>query len=178
MSDAIDAIDAQLDAIFAARNREDMQPTIDALLPIHEEHPEHPRVLYELGGAYDTAGAEATALSFYERAMERGLTGDLRRRCFLQYGSTLRNLGRIDDSLRAFARARAEFPESVALGAFEALTFHADGRPNTALASLLMLLANHVDAPELDRYKPALRGNAHYLASLDAEDDDVRPEAR
>ncbi len=102
----------------------------------------------------------------------------IRRRCFLQYGSTLRNLGRIDDSLRAFARARAEFPESVALGAFEALTFHADGRPNTALASLLVLLADHVDAPELDRYKPALRGNAHYLASLDAEDDDVRPEAR
>lgn len=173
-----DAIDARLDAIFAARNREDMQPTIDALLPIHEEHPEHPRVLYELGGVYDTAGAEATALSFYERAMERGLTGDLRRRCSLQYGSTLRNLGRIDDSLRAFARARAEFPDSVALEAFEALTFHADGRPNTALASLLVLLAEHVDAPDLERYKPALRGNADYLASLDAEDDDAHPETR
>ncbi|WP_267421962.1 MULTISPECIES: tetratricopeptide repeat protein [unclassified Curtobacterium] len=165
-----DAIEAQLDAIFAARNREDMGPTIDALLPIHAKHPEDPRVLYELGGAYDTAGDEATALDFYERAMERGLAGDVRRRCWLQYGSTLRNLGRIDDSLQAFARARAEFPDSVALGAFEALTFHADGRPNTALASLLVLLAENVHAPELDRYKPALRGNADFLASLDAGD--------
>ncbi|WIB14483.1 tetratricopeptide repeat protein [Curtobacterium sp. MCPF17_050] len=166
-----DAMETQLDAIFAAPNREDMRPTIDALLPIYDEHPENPRVLYELGGAYDTAGDEATALSFYQRAMERGLAGDVRRRCYLQYGSTLRNLGRIDDSLRAFARARAEFPESVALRAFEALTFFAAGRPNTALASLLVLLAEHVHAPELDRYKPALRGNADYLASLDAEDD-------
>jgi tetratricopeptide (TPR) repeat protein len=173
-----DAIEAQLDAIFASRNREDMRSTIDALLPIHNEHPENPRVLYEVGGAYDTAGDEVTALSFYERAMERGLAGDARRRCYLQYGSTLRNLGRIDDSLRAFARARSEFPESVALGAFEALTFHADGRTNTALASLLVLLAEHVHAPELDRYKPALRGNADYLASLDAGDDDAYSEAR
>lgn len=173
-----DAIEAKLDAIFAARNRQDMRPTIDALLPIYSEHPENPRVLYELGGAYDTAGEEATALGFYERAMEKGLTGDVRRRCYLQYGSTLRNLGQIDDSLRAFARARAEFPESVALGAFEALTFHADGRPNTALASLLVLLAEHVQAPELDRYKPALRGNADYLASLDSGDDVPQPNAR
>jgi len=173
-----DAIEAQLDAIFAARDREDMQPTIDALLPVHTEHPEDPRVLYELGGAYDTAGDEATAIGFYERAMERGLAGDVRRRCWLQYGSTLRNLGRVDDSLRVFARARAEFPDSVALGAFEALTLHADGRPNTALASLLVLLAEHVDAPELDRYKPALRGNADHLASLDAGDDAAHAQAR
>jgi len=163
------ALYARLDGIFAARDRADMAPTIAALVPIHDEHPNDPRVLYELAGAYDTAGEEATALGFYERAMASGLAGDIRRRCYLQYGSTLRNLGRIDESVAVFARARAEFPESVALGAFEALTFHAAGRPNTALASLLELLADHVDAPELDRYKPALRGNAEYLLSLDAD---------
>jgi tetratricopeptide (TPR) repeat protein len=166
-------LDARLDAIFAARDREDMGPTIDALLPLYDAHPENPRVLYELGGAYDTAGDEATALGFYERAMETGLSGDIRRRCFLQYGSTLRNLGRIDDSSAVFARGRAEFPDSVALGAFESLTLHAAGRKDTALANLLRLLADHVDAPELDRYKPALRGNADYLASLDAASEQI-----
>ncbi|AND15358.1 tetratricopeptide repeat protein [Rathayibacter tritici] len=161
-------LDARLDSIFAARNREDMRPTIDALLPLYDEHPENPRVVYELGGAYDTAGEEATALGFYERAMELGLSGDIRRRCYLQYGSTLRNLGRIEDSLALFARARDEFPGSVALGVFESLTLHAAGQVNTALASLLTLLADHVDTAELDRYKPAMRGNAEYLTSLDA----------
>ncbi len=164
-----ETLDAQLDSIFAARDRDNMGPTIEALLPLYEVHPENPRVLYEVGGAYDTAGEEATALGFYQRAMERGLAGDIRRRCYLQYGSTLRNLGRIEESLRVFSRARAEFPESVALGAFEALTLHAAGQLNTALANLFKLLADHVDASELDRDKAALRGNADYLASLDAE---------
>ena len=163
-----DELYAELDRIFAARNREDMAPTIAALRPILEQHPHNARVLYEMGGAYDTDGQESKALGFYERAMEAGLDGDLRRRCYLQHGSTLRNLGRIDDSLVIFARARDEFPDSVALGAFEALSLHAAGRASSALASLLLLLADHVDAEELDRYKPAMRGNAEYLASLDA----------
>ena len=41
---------------------------------------------------------------------------------------------------------------------------------NTALANLLSLLADHVHAEEIDRYKPAIRGNAGYLASLDADE--------
>jgi tetratricopeptide (TPR) repeat protein len=163
-----DELHAELDRIFAARNRDDMAPTIAALRPILNQHPHDPRVLYEVGGAYDTDGQESIALDFYERAMKAGLDGDLRRRCYLQYASTLRNLGRIDDSLAVFARAREEYPDSVALGAFEALSLHAAGRANTALARLLLLLADHVDMEELERYKPAMRGNADYLASLDA----------
>ncbi|GGE98558.1 tetratricopeptide repeat protein [Mycetocola zhadangensis] len=162
------APDAELDQLFAARDRNHMAPTIAALLSIYEQHPQNPRVLYEVGGAYDTAGEEATALGFYERAMAAGLDGDVRRRCYLQYGSTLRNLGRCDESLAVFARAREEFPDSVALGAFESLTLHAAGRGSMALGSLLTLLADHVHAEELERYKPAIRGNAEYLTSLDS----------
>jgi tetratricopeptide (TPR) repeat protein len=159
----------ELDRIFAARDRDNMAPTIAALVPIYEEHPHDPRVLYEVGGAYDTAGDEQTALGFYEKAMSAGLAGDVRRRCYLQYGSTLRNLGRIDESLTLFAEARREFPDSAALGVFESLTLHAAGKLNTALGSLLRLLADHVNSEDLDRYKPAMRGNADYLASLDAD---------
>ena len=92
----------------------------------------------------------------------------MRRRCYLQYGSTLRNLGRLDESLTVFAQARGEFPDSVALGAFESLSLHAAGQVNTALGSLLALLADHVHSEEIERYKPALRGNAEYLTSLDS----------
>ena len=162
------ALEDELARIFAARDRDNMRPTIAALLPLAEQHPENPRVLYELGGAYDTAGDEATAAGLYERAMRMGLAGDVRRRCYLQYGSTLRNLGRLEESLAVFARARTEFPESVSLGVFESLTLHAAGRANTAMASLLLLLAEHVHSADLDRYKPALRGNAEYLAALDS----------
>lgn len=157
----------ELDRIFAARDRDNMGPTIEALLPLYAQHPHDARVLYEVGGAYDTAGEEAIAVEFYERAMTEGLEGDVRRRCYLQYGSTLRNLGRVEESMALFAQARREFPGSVALGAFESLTLHAAGRVNSALGSLLALLADNVHSEEIDRYKTAMRGNAEYLASLD-----------
>lgn len=144
-----------------------MAPTIAALLPLLEQHPDDARVLYEVGGAYDTDGQEALALDLYERALAAGLGGDLRRRCLLQQGSTLRNLGRTEESLAVFARARQQHPDSIALGAFEALSLHAAGRPDRALATLLLLLADRVDDAELQRYRAALRGNAAYLESLD-----------
>lgn len=161
-------LDEQLDQIFEDRDRTDMSRTIAALLPLLDQHPLNPRVLYEVGGAYDTAGEEATAVGFYERAMRAGLEGDLRRRCALQYGSTLRNLGRLDESFAVFAEARERFPESASLAVFEALTFHAAERHDAAVASLLATIAHHVQSADIDRYKPAIRGNAEFVASLDA----------
>ena len=64
-------LDEELDRIFTVRDRDQMQPTIDALLPILAEHPADARVLYEVGGAYDTAGQEPTARSFYELPRSR-----------------------------------------------------------------------------------------------------------
>lgn len=155
-----------LRTIFDARDRANMRPTIDAFLAVLAEHPDEPEVLYEVGGAFDTAGDEERALGYYERAMALGLEGDTRRRCLLQYGSTLRNLGRHDESIAAFERARAEFPESDSLRVFHALTLHAAGRSDAAVATLLELIADGIRTPELTRYEAAVRGNAAYLAGL------------
>ncbi len=160
------SLDEQLDAIFAARDRDNMQPTITAFEALLHAHPDHPRVEYEVGGSHDTAGNETIALEHYQRALQLGLSGDIRRRCLLQYASTLRNLDRLDESLRVFDDAIKEFPDSVSLPVFRALTLHAFGRPNAALAALLMVIADHVDEPELVRYQPAIRGNAAHVAGL------------
>ncbi|MCQ1999109.1 tetratricopeptide repeat protein [Arthrobacter zhaoxinii] len=165
-------LDAELRELLSVRNREDMAPTIAALLEVHHRHPGNPRVLYEVGGAYDTAGEEETAAGFYEQALALGLEGDVLRRCYLQYGSTLRLLGRTEESLAVFAGARRAFPGSVSLGVFEALSLHAAGKANAALAGLLVLLAENVSSEDLERYLPALHGNADYLASLDGDGDD------
>jgi hypothetical protein len=66
------SLNDELDRIFAARDRDNMQPTIDALLPLCDAHSENARVLYEVGGAYDTAGQEETAREFYEKALAAG----------------------------------------------------------------------------------------------------------
>jgi tetratricopeptide (TPR) repeat protein len=163
-------LDEELDRIYSGRNREDMQPTIDALVPLHASHPGNARVLYEVGGAYDTAGQEDLARNYYEKALAAGLEGDALRRCYVQYGSTLRNLGEYERSCEVFREARAAFPESPALGVFEAITLHAASRPNESIATLLDVVVDFVHTPDIERYKPAISGNGAYIRSLkDAE---------
>lgn len=161
---------AELDAVFSARNREDMTPTIEAFTTILALHPDDPDVLYEVGGAYDTAGQEAIAAGYYRQALAAGLEGVWLRQCYLQYGSTLRNLGRFEESLALFDEGLAEFPTSESLILFRALTLHAMGDAGTALGSVLRLIADRFPTEEVLRYEAALRGNAAYLESLDRKD--------
>lgn len=169
MSETTDpALLARLRELFDARDRADMAPTIAALLVVLEEHPTDPHVLYEVGGAYDTAGEEETAAGYYERALAAGLAGDTLRRCLLQYGSTLRNLDRFGESLAVLDRARALFPDSESVQVWHALSLHAAGRSDQAVAELMELAADRIRTPDLLRYETAIRGNADYLRSLDA----------
>jgi len=163
------ALRARLDEVFAARDRARMAPTIGAFLEVLAEHSDDPAVLYEVGGAYDTDGQEEIALGYYRQAMAAGLEGRWLRQCYLQYGSTLRNLGRLDESLAAFDEGLALFPESESLGLFRALSLHAAGRPSAALGTVLTVIADRFSTAEVQRYEAALRGNAAYLISLDAE---------
>ena len=161
-------LEATIADIFGRRDREHMQPTIDAFLALLAEHPRQPEVLYEVGGAYDTAGEERTALGYYEASLAAGLSGDSLRRCLMQYGSTLRILGRYGESVAALDRALAGWPESPSVRAFHALALHAAGRSDGAVGELLALVADGIRTPDVLRYEAALHGNAGYLIGLDA----------
>ncbi|WP_267902730.1 tetratricopeptide repeat protein [Leifsonia sp. AG29] len=158
----------RLRAIFDARDRERMQPTIDAFLAVLADHPDDPHVLYEVGGSYDTAGEEETAAGYYERALEAGLSGDALRRCLVQYGSTLRNLERYDESLAVLERGLEQFPWSDSLRVWHALSLHAAGRSDAAVGELMELAADRVLSDDLLRYEAAIRGNAEWLREVDA----------
>lgn len=159
---------------YAARDRENMAPTVAYFHTLLDRHPGNPVVLYEVGGAHDTAGDEELALGYYEQALSAGLSGDHRRRCLLQFGSTLRNLDRHAESITALEQARTEFPDSDSVRLFLALSLHAVGRSDAAVAELLELAADRLRSPEVARYEAALRGNAGVLA----EQDQQRPRPR
>jgi len=146
-----------------------MAPTIAYFQALLAEHPDHPVLVYEVGGAYDTAGQEATARGYYERALALGLDGDVLRRCLCQYGSTLRWLGELDESLAVLDRARAEFPDSDSVRVFRALTLNDAQRPDEAVAELLTVVTGHPEVTDLGRWAVGLRGLAQWLA-------DGRPE--
>ena len=47
----------ELDRIYTARDRNNMGPTIAALVPLAERHPNDSRVLYEVAGVTSNTGA-------------------------------------------------------------------------------------------------------------------------
>jgi hypothetical protein len=102
---------ATIKEAFDRRDRANMLPMIDFFEQLLTEHPDNPHVLYEVGGSY-------------ERALP-GLSGETRRKCLLQYGNTLRNLDRLDESLEVFEAACVEFPGLDSLRVFKSLTLHA-----------------------------------------------------
>ena len=149
---------------YERRDRANMAPTIAYFEALLAEHPDHPVLVYEVAGAYDTAGEEATARQLYERALSLGLDGDVLRRCLCQYGSTLRWLGEYDKSLAALDRARAEFPGSDAVRVFRALTLNDAGRGDEATGELLTVITAHPEVTDLGRWADGLRGLAGWLA--------------
>ena len=155
--------------IFGRRDREDMQPTIDAFLALLAEHPRQPEVLVRGRRLVRHRRRGARRRSDTTRPPStRGLSGDTLRKCLLQYGSTLRLLGRYEDSVVALDRALDGWPDSPSVRAFHALGLHAAGRSDGAVGELLALVADAVRTPDVLRYEAALHGNAGYLLGLDA----------
>ncbi|MEU2779376.1 tetratricopeptide repeat protein [Streptomyces sp. NPDC007162] len=146
------------------RDRANMAPTIAYFQALLAEHPDHPVLLYEVGGAYDTAGQEETARGYYERALALGLDGDVLRRCLCQYASTLRWLGELDESLAVLDRARGAFPDSDSVRVFRALTLNDARRPDEAVAELLTVVTEHAEVTDLGRWAVGLRGLARWLS--------------
>jgi tetratricopeptide (TPR) repeat protein len=148
---------------YERRDRANMAPTIAYFEELLSRHPGHPVLTYEVAGAYDTAGEEEKARRMYERALEIGLEGEPLRRCLCQYGSTLRWLGRLEESLGVLDRARREFPDSESVRVFRALTLNDARRADEAVGELLGIVAEHGEVTDLGRYAAGLVGLAEWL---------------
>ena len=121
------------------------------------------RALFERACARDTAGFEADAEPLYRAALAAGLLEEPHRmRAVIQLASTLRLLGRLEESeqlLRAELERAASATSPRLLQdearAFLALTLLARDKPAEAAAVALIALA-----PHLTRYTRAVRENA------------------
>jgi predicted Zn-dependent protease len=101
------------------------------------EHPEDPHVQFEAACAHDRVGLEREAIPHYDAVYRLGVPADIRRRFVVGYGSTLRNVGRIDDAIGILGQAVHDDPEYPAFAAFLALALLSAGEPRAALAAML-----------------------------------------
>ena len=155
---------------YEHRDRDNMAPTIVYFEELLARDPDHPVLVFEVAGAYDTDGQEERARVLYERALELGLTGDTLRRCLCQYGSTLRWLGLLEESIAVLEQAHHKFPDSDAVRVFLALTLNEAGRSDAAIAQLLMVITRRSDTADLGHWTEGLRGLAQWMAEGRPED--------
>lgn len=134
-----------------------MSSAIDAL--VAERPPGDAEALFEAASARDYAGREAEAAPLYRRALEAGLAEPFRTRALIQLGSTLRNLGELEQSLAVLDRVDDSHPLFPAAEAFRALTLRDAGRGDEALEAALVALA-----PTLPEFGGAVARYARHLS--------------
>jgi len=87
---------------------DDLVAAIDALAAEHG--PDDAAAVFETASARDYAGREQEAEPLYRRALELGLDEQVRPRAVIQLASTLRNLGRAEESVRMLEQNLHDHP--------------------------------------------------------------------
>ena len=129
---------------------------IDAL--VAERPGDDPDAAFEAASVRDSIGMEAEAAVEYQRALDLGLAGFNRSRTFIQYASTLRNLGRYDEALALLDLLEPDNELADAASATRALVLVSAGRPVEGAGIAIAALARH-----LPRYQ---RSMANYARDL------------
>jgi tetratricopeptide (TPR) repeat protein len=115
---------------------------------------------FELASAFDSTGHEELAVRNYERALGLGLGDDRRRRAVIQLASSLRNVGRVDESVALLEAERERTSDELddAVSAFLAFALADAGREREAAAIALAALG-----PHLPRYQRSVGNYARLL---------------
>lgn len=147
------------------RRDDDLEESQALLLDLLEEYPEHPLVLFELGGAYDVLGEEELAVPYYRQAIANGLSGEDRQECLVCLGSSLRVIGETAEAIEVLQQAVEEYPDRPSARIFLALALLAEGEANEAVADLLdVILSTTANedikafAGTIEYYRDELRG--------------------
>ena len=115
---------------------------------------------FERACVFDSTDASDLAVPLYREALERGLGPERRRRAVIQLASSLRNIGRADESVALLTEELGAASDELddAVHAFLALALTDVGRDREAVSHALGALA-----PHLPRYQRSLAAYARAL---------------
>ena len=121
--------------------------------------------LFEQAASLDSTGHSDRAVPLYQEALERGLSGERRRRAIIQMASSLRNLGQASESASLLQAERKTGSDHLddAVTAFLALALVDVGREREAVSLALSALSRH-----LPRYQRSLNNYARLLNEGDS----------
>jgi tetratricopeptide (TPR) repeat protein len=149
---------------FDQHNEEEFLALIERLAA--ELPPDSAVGLFERASAFDSTGHEQQAMELYRQALERGLSGERRRRAVIQLASSLRNVGQAKEGVALLRTELAAGSDRLddAVRAFLALALVDTGQEREAVSVALTALA-----PHLPRYQRSLANYARLLMEPDHE---------
>ena len=153
------------DEIAALWADDDAERRIATGQALYAAHPGDPRIAYEYAGTYDSAGRALEAVALYEEALDARLVEPYRHRARFQLASTLRNLGRLTESVAMLEALHDEQPDNTAITAMWAMAMHDAGRSTQALGVVLGALLAHTGEPDVERYRRSLTEYARTLGT-------------
>lgn len=130
-------VETGLDDIKAHVRAGDFETAHSHAIALAEKHQHDSRAQLAAAIACDRLGLEAEAAPFYEIARQLGVPQEDRKLLVVGYASTLRNLGRAEESIHLLTEALEDDPDDTALQAFLALALHSAGHKDSALAIML-----------------------------------------
>lgn len=138
---------------------------------VEELPPTAPEGFFERACALDSTGHSDLAVPLYRQALDAGVTGERRRRSVIQMASSLRNLGRSQESVALLEDELKQPSDHLddAARAVLALALTDVGREREAVAVAVGALAAH-----LPRYQ---RSMANYARLLIEPDPTADPES-
>lgn len=115
---------------------------------------------FERACSFDSTGHSDRAVPLYRRALDTGLTGERRRRAVIQLASSIRNLGRPQESVDLLTAELAAGSDHLddAVKAVLALALTDVGREREAVSLAVSALA-----PHLPRYQRSMANYARLL---------------
>ncbi|GAA2023309.1 hypothetical protein GCM10009740_10700 [Terrabacter terrae] len=154
-------LEAEIAALWATEDPQARQERAQALVA---EHPQDPRLLFELAGAKDAMGDEQGAIGLYEEALACGLREPHRHRAQLQLASSLRVVGRAPEAQRHVADVLETRPHNTAALLLRALVQADLGQERQAVADLIRSTLEATTDVDTQAYRRALRTYADELA--------------
>jgi tetratricopeptide (TPR) repeat protein len=126
---------------------------IKALMDSADADPSDVEAQIAAAWANDSYGSEADAMRYYDAAWAAGIPPEKRSRFMVGYGSTLRNNGRIEESIAIHRQGIADYPGYAPHHAFLALSLNSALRHDEALAEALtaLLVAGSANLDGYDR---------------------------
>ena len=123
--------------------------------------------LFERACAQDSTGHSDVAVPLYREALDTGLVGIRRRRAVIQMSSSLRNIGRAQESVDLLTRERDAGSDELddAVSATLALALADVGREREAVSVAVAALA-----PHLVRYQRSMANYARLLLDGDSSE--------